>query len=369
MKFATNVSILQTIVGDLSKGVGNDKSLPITSMLGIECLPNKEVVFTVTDYANYMTISLTLDGDDEEYEEGFATVTADMFIKLVQKCKAKDEITFETLDNCLVVGCGGVYKLELCDDGSGLGEAFHFTSPIGTFPTAGYTEYLLDRKTIDSMIDSCKQALYPDKAEIYSKYLVADKVVATDRTRAVFVDSEVANGKPHIVLDSRLVDLMTVFSGDATLKVTDDSILVTNANGVVKIYSKTKSDLESYDENGLNNMLGMKFPSMCKVDKSELVSVINKMGLFCTKYEDNALRMDFKENSLILSSIKDAAVEEIEYIESMDIAPFSLYIDITRLLAHLKAYSGDVVTLYFGAPKCIKLEEDNVVQIIALVAR
>lgn len=366
MKFTTNVSTLQSVVSNLSKGVGNDKTLPITSLVGIECLPDKRVEFTVTDYVNYLTMAIELDGDDEDYEEGYATVSADMFIKLVSKCSNGEAITITKEPNCLTVECCGVYKLELVDDGSG--DVVHFTNPGREF-TEDFTEYTLDTKTLYAMVGSCKQALHPDKSEVYSNYLVSSEVVSTDRTRAVFVKKDIVGDKEDILLDSTFVDLLMLFGDDVTLKVAKDCIYATNSTGTIIVFSKADSSVGDFNTKGTKAMLSIKFPSMCKVSKAEVLSALNRIGLFCAKYEDNALRIDFKDGLMVLSSDNSSAIEEIEYLEYKDVEPFSLHIDITRLQAHLKGYNSDTVELYFGSPKCIKLEDTDITQIIALVQR
>lgn len=366
MKFATSVSTLQDVVSDLSKGVGNDKAIPLTSLVGIECLPDRKVQFTVTDYVNYLVITLDLSEaeDDEEYEEGFATVSADMFIKLVQKCNSGDVIAVETMEKCLGVSSGGTYKLEYADDGSG--EPVHFMAPTLPAPTE---TYVLDTKTLYAMVGSCKQALLQDRSDVYSNYLLADKVIATDRTRAVFVESDVAKDKKHILLGSSFVDLLMLFRNDATIRVNTEGIVATSADGHTTIISKTDTDIGEFNEAGTTGMLGVKFPSTCKVSKSDLLGALNRIGLFCAKYEDNAIKIHFKEESMVLSSANSSAVEEIEYHEFMDTTDFSIWIDITRLQSHLKAYDGEKVDLWYGVKNCIKLEDTDVTQIIALVAR
>ena len=368
MKFTTSVSTMQGVTSNLSNGVGNDKMLPITGLVGIECLPNKRVEFTVTDYVNYLTVAIELGDDDEEYEEGYATVSADMMIKLVSKCRSGETISFELFeDKYLAVESGGVYKLELADDGSG--ELVHFVNPGKQFKVEDCTEYVIDTKTLNEMVSSCKQALYPDKSEVYSNYLISNKVVATDRTRAVFINSDIVGDKPEILLDSTIVDLFLLFGDDVTLKVGNDSIYATNSAGTIVVFSKADSSVGEYNVNGTKAMLGIKFPSMCKLNKTDVITALNRIGLFCAKYEDNALSMEFKEGSVVLSSANSSAIEEIGYLEFKDVKTCTILIDIKKLLAHLKGYPSETVELHFGADKCIMLEDKDITQIIALVRR
>jgi len=91
--------------------------------------------------------------------------------------------------------------------------------------------------------------------------------------------------------------------------------------------------------------------------------------LFCSKYDNNGIDVKFREDSLVISSLKSSAVEEIEYTEFKNAEMFDMCIDVTLLLSHIKAYASDIVELHFGNPKCIKLVDGSVTQIIALVAK
>ena len=79
MKISTK--LLQDMISKAIKGAGNNKMIPITSLLVIEVLANKLTLKT-TDGSNYLYISEMLEGD---YAEFYSIVNAEVFAKLVSK--------------------------------------------------------------------------------------------------------------------------------------------------------------------------------------------------------------------------------------------------------------------------------------------
>jgi hypothetical protein len=60
-------------------------------------------------------------------------------------------------------------------------------------------------------------------------------------------------------------------------------------------------------------------------------------------------------------------IERVDYTESKDTIDLTIKINIDRFRNQLKAYSSDVVDLYYGSDICIKLVDGDLTQVIALI--
>ena len=369
MKFTVNAEKCLALVSDVAKGVGNNKLLPITGMIGIEFTEGKLSLLS-TDGANILRITT----DESGEEDGYATVTADVFVGLISKLADCSAVAFETTDRVLAItGLKGVkvvgtYKLELpLDDEGKVIRFINFDTKKDS--TLGGAEYDVSVAIIDDMRNSCKQALATDVSEsCYANYLIGDKIVATDRTRAVFVDTNVVADKAHLLLGRNFVELLSLAEENVTLRVSPNGMYATDNHGT-EVFTNFNGALSDYNEAAIGNMLKMEFPSMCKIKKAELLNTLNRMTLFSSKFDNNGIDIDFKDDKMVIKSLKNSAVEEIEYTEYANVKPCDIRIDILLLMSHIKAYASDTIELFFGNPTCIKLIDGNVTQIIALVRK
>lgn len=369
MKFTVNAEKCLAIVSDVAKGVGNNKLLPITGMIGIEIADGK-LQFSATDGANILRISTEETSD----EDGYVTVSADMFVGLVSKLADCSAISFESTDKVLAItGLKGIrpvgtYKLELPLNDEGKVVKFIDLDEKKNNTTGGAV-YDIPVSVIEEMRNSCKQALATDVSEsCYANYLVGDKIVSTDRTRAVFVDSNVVDDKAHFLLGRNFVELLSLMEENVTLTVSSNGMYATDGHGT-EVFSNMNGSIADYNETAIKGMLSMQFPSMCKIKKAELINTLNRMTLFSSKFDNNGIDIDFKDDKMVIKSVKGSAVEEIEYSEFANVQPCDIRIDVLLLMSHIKAYASDTVELFFGNPTCIKLVDGNVTQIIALVRK
>lgn len=375
MRFIINAEKMISMVSDVAKGVGNNKLLPITSMLGIK-YSSGTLYLSSFDGANLLRISSTISPSSDD-EDGEVTVNADVFTGLISKLSDCSAISIETdkerpILNVLAyqgVKSVGEYKLELplAEDGDVV-KYLDLDSKKGDITTSKVFE--LSSTLIQEMITSCKPALATDVAEsCYTNYLIAEKIISTDRTRAVFVDNDgYKENDKHYLLGRQFVDLLSLMEETTSLYIFDDHMYATDGHGT-EVVTSGNGQLNDFNEKATDSMLKMEFPSMCKIKKSELLNTLNRMSLFCSKYDNNSIDITFEEDSMTVNSLKNSARENISYTEFKDVRPFDIRIDVTLLLPHVKSYASDTVELHFGNEMCIKLVDGSVTQIIALVRK
>ena len=89
--------------------------------------------------------------------------------------------------------------------------------------------------------------------------------------------------------------------------------------------------------------------------------------LFVDKLDDFTMCMTFTKDGLKLSNKKSSSEEVIAYEVSDNFKPFTCKINIKMLFDQIKAVPGDLVNMLYGLEQCIKFEDGNVTQLIALI--
>ena len=139
MKLTIGTTKLQDMVARASKGVGNNKLIPITGLICIEVKDNKLTLIT-TDATNYLYIM-----DDKFVNDDFyAVVDANMFAKLISKMTCEN-IVLTVSDGVVAVKGNGNYKIELPLDENG--QPIKYPDPFNNDVLAGFC--VLNRVEID----------------------------------------------------------------------------------------------------------------------------------------------------------------------------------------------------------------------------
>ena len=79
MKFTVSTGVLKSLVAKAMKGASNNKMLPLTNFIEIECKDNI-LTLTTTDSTNYLYLYEELIGDNEDFS---VVVGANIFSKLI----------------------------------------------------------------------------------------------------------------------------------------------------------------------------------------------------------------------------------------------------------------------------------------------
>ena len=109
MKLTIKTVKLKEMVAKAVKGVGNNKLIPLTSLMAIE-LKDATLTLITTDATNYLYIS----EDKVVGEDFYVVVDANVFSKLISKMTCED-VTLEIKSDiiALQVKGNGTYKIEL----------------------------------------------------------------------------------------------------------------------------------------------------------------------------------------------------------------------------------------------------------------
>jgi DNA polymerase III sliding clamp (beta) subunit (PCNA family) len=356
MKLTLNTNLLQTMVAKSMKGASCNKMIPITGLMAIQLKDHKLTLIT-TDATNYLYIN----EDKVDGADFYVVVQADMFSKLVSKLTCEN-VTLEVADNTLYVKGNGKYKIELPLNEEG--ELIKFPDPLSKDDTLIKIGDI-NLSTVKLVLNTSKAALATSlEVPCYTGYYVGDKIVTTDTYKICGIDIKLFD-IPALV-GAETMDLLNVF--------TDEKIVVKSANNTIVfetpssvVYGKVMDSIEDYQIDAIGGLLDQEFDSFCKVSKSALMQLLDRLALFVSAYDKNGIYLTFTQNGVQIDSKQSNSSEIVPYSESSNFKPFTCCIDIEMLQSQVKANTSDGIEIHYGEENALKLKDGNTTQIIALL--
>lgn len=357
MQLKMKTEQFKEMVSRAIKGVGNNKLIPITSLMAIS-LKKEKLVITTTDATNYLYIKK----DKVEGDDFYVVVPVEVFSKLIMKMTC-ETIELELKSNCLEVRGNGKYSIELPLDENG--ELIKYPDPLAKMKMSVDESIQIDYTTVTSILNCLKPALATTlEIPCYIGYYVGEKVVATDTYK-------VASLNVPILPDARLIspemmNLLATFTTEKINVFVNDNTIVFFADDCV-VYGTTMEELEEYDIEEISKLVETDFERKCTLAKSHLLQLLERLSLFVGVYDKNAVVLTFTKDGLQVSSKASSGVELIPYIESENFIDFTCSVDIEILTSQIKAQATEKVELYYGLDEAIKMVDGNVTQIISLM--
>jgi DNA polymerase III sliding clamp (beta) subunit (PCNA family) len=355
MKITVKTSLLQQMVAKVVKGASNNKMIPITSLMAIE-QKDGVLTLTTTDSTNTFKVFNKL----PEQEEFYVVVPVDIFSKLVARTTTEN-ITLTLNDDSLEMCGNGKYNIDLQLDE--VGNLIRFPEP--KFDASG------DEVTIKSV--DVKKILTTNKAALATTleipcitgyYCGKDEVITTDTFKVCH--NPVSLFSEPALLPPELLDLLAL-ADEEVIKVSRNGSRIMFHTPTMSVYGVELEDIEEYPIEAIGQFLDVHFTSVCTVNRTALLDVLNRLSLFVAPYDNNSLRLTFNNDSLMISSKKSNGTEAIKYETSKNFTPFTCCIDIALFASQVAAQTTDTVELWYGHDTAVKMVSEGVTQIIALV--
>ena len=357
MKLTINTQKLKDMISKSIVGAGNDKLIPITTFMGIT-KHNDNIMLTTTDATNYLYVTDVINNEQDDIQ---VTVFVDQFAKLISRMTSEN-VELEVVNDALHIVGNGDYMLELPLDENG--ELVTYPDPavevFGNSPDIDtYSISLADVKTV---LDTVRPSLSTDNTNFeITNYFVGNSVLATDSYKIASFDINLLDAE--YLVSPNMLDLFKVVSQETVYyKIKENSIWFTA--GDIMIYGKLMEG--AYPVDVLEKLLSEKFPSVCKINKSDFLSLLDRISLFVSKNDDKAIKMNFTKTGIEVTNKAGKSAEIIEYQSVKKHKDFSCIIDIEFLTTQIKAYASDVIELHYGRENSIKLVDGNIIQIVAL---
>lgn len=356
MKIATNK--LQELMSRVSKGAGNNKMLPITSLIGIK-LSNNVLSLETTDGTNFLYIQ-----EDEVEGDNFeVTIKIDTFAKLVSKMTC-ETIELSLNDNTLIVRGNGTYHIDIPIDENG--NMIKYPDPYSSIDKNYSNIIILELSTVKNILKTNKAALATTfEVPCYTNYYVGDTVMSTDTYKICKNDISITS--TPMLISANLMDLLDVITcEEIKLVIENTSNMIAFSTPDCKVVGRTAEGIEDYAIASMNGVLSKEFSSYCSVNRDMLIHALDRVALFIDPYDKGAVSFTFTNEGLSIGSRKSTGVEIIEYHESEKFKEFTCLLDVVMMESQLKSLSGDYVKIYYGDDACIKMVEGNVTEIVAL---
>lgn len=360
MKLTINAEKLKEMVSRSIRGVGNNKLIPLTSLMAIEVKDNKLTLIT-TDATNYLYII----EDKVVADDFYAVVDANIFSKLVSKMTCEN-ISLEIKSGIWVleVTGNGNYKIELPLDENG--EPIKYPDPYSDKLSNATEVGIVNRTTMQVILETIKPALAVTlENPCYTGYYVGDSVVATDTYKIASMGVKLFDSEAKLI-SAELFDLLAVMTEEKiTVRMCNDDVLFVTSNCIV--CGKFMEGIEDYAIDAIMGLVETEFTSFCAVPKNALIQLLERLSLFVGPYDKNEIYLTFTKEGLQVSSKAANGIEIIAYTASSDFKDFTCSVDIQMLLQEVKSIQNDVIELYYGEDNAIKITDGNITIVVALL--
>lgn len=356
MKMTINTSTLQSMVAKSMKGASCNKMIPLTGLMAIQ-LMDHELTLITTDATNYLFIH----EDKVEGDDFYVVVQAEMFSKLISKLTC-EKVSLTLKDNVLMVTGNGKYSIELPLDEEG--ELIKFPNPMENGLHDVQAD-ALNLSTVKLILNTAKAAL-ADTLEVpcYTGYYVGNKVVATDTYKICGIDIKLWD-EPALI-SPEMMNLLDIFTDEKFTAMRSGNTMWFESKNC-HLYGTLMDSIDDYQIEAIEGLLEQGFESSCKVNKSALLQLLDRLALFVSPYDKNGVYLTFTRDGLQIESKQANSIEVIPYAESANFRDFTCCVDIEMLHSQVKANTGDGITIHYGEENAIKITDGNVVQVVALL--
>lgn len=358
MKLTMNTVKLQDMVSRAVKGASNNKLIPITSLMAIELKTDHVLTLTTTDATNYLYIDeQKVDGD-----EFYAVVPVDVFSKLIARMTCENvTLTVRPEIKILEVKGNGNYKIELPLDENG--QLIKYPDPYKDDTQA--VAQKLNLSTVKVILDTLKSALATTlENPCYTGYYVGDSVIATDTYKIANMDISLFDAP--VLVSAELMNLLSVMTEENIyVSITGDVLQFSTTN--CRVYGRAMEGIEDFAVEPIMSLVDTDMDSSCKLNKTELLQVLDRLSLFVGPYDKNAVRFTFTREGLEISSKAASSVEMIPYIGSEKFTDFTCMIDVQMITQEVKAIQSDVIEMYYGEDNAVIMKDGNITIVVALL--
>ena len=358
MKVKLNTEALKIVTAKAAKGSGNLSMLAITSSIGIE-IRDTNLILTTTD--NSTNVEVVLKDVVKEPATFYVCTNSDLFCKLIAK-QTSEAVVLEQQENCLQVTGDGVYNLPLVQDEEGT------MGRITPIDVPALDTVKVNASELKKMLKYNKLAVSKQyDTPMYTGYCISDEKVYTFNGNTACITA-LKLKDINLLLPASFVELFNLFE--------DKSVTVSVSSNRIKFESEdvilTGTVLEGYDEYPTkplaDTVYSKEFTQSVKVSKNALNNILDRIGLFVSDKEQNAIQLNFGDLGLIISNVDSNACESVQYIGNKPTDVSSVFVDLNDLRVIVNTISTEDVTLIFGSESAIGVCTEDMRFVIPVLA-
>ena len=214
----------------------------------------------------------------------------------------------------LHVKANGNQSIELPLDENG--EPIKYPDPMASIDLSTAQEKIINRSTVEVILETVKPALAVTfENPCYTGYYVGDKIVATDTYKIASMDVDLFGKAVSYLISPELMDLLAVMKDEKITVYLHDNDIVFSTTDCTLI-GKVMEGIDEYAIDAISGLVDTEFDSYCKIPKSALLQLLDRLSLFIGTYDKNAVRLTFTNDGLQVESKASSGVEIIEYVDS-----------------------------------------------------
>lgn len=356
MKLTVKTETLKQMVTKAAKASINNKMIPLTGLMNI-ALENGKLSLTTSDAVHFLTVT-----ESDITGDNFAVVVlTELFSKLVSKTTS-DNVTLDFTNNVLTFTGNGTYKIDLPLNEEG--ELIKY--PTIPTPTEDVVTGILKLSTVKSVILANKPSL---AITLEAPYLTGyfcnkDTIISADSFNICI--NKIKTFPENVLIAPIVFDLLSMAdTEDIAYSFTESTIVFTTPK--LTLVSKNMNGKEEYPIDAVTGYMNSEFPSSCTLPKTALLNVLDRLSLFISDFDVDGVYMNFTKDGVRITSNKGSANELIPYQGSENFAPFTCLAGVDALKKQVSARTGEFVNIYYGVPEVLKLVDNNVIQVVALL--
>lgn len=359
-----NVGEFKTMVAKAIKGCSSNADILMTQLMAVE-LKDGVLRLITTDYSNYLYVQKDKVAGDDFY----VVVYADKFARLISKLTSENvEMSVKTgasgTTDCLVIKADGNYSLDLPYDENG--DLVKFPDPVEDADDEDWNEADTKLSTLRLIMTTAKSSVLPTNEQSsgspYTGYFMGKQAVTTDTFSMCGIDIEMFD--PAVLVHSDLVNLLDVLTKeDVHVKYSEEEIEFITSDVIV--YGKLMDNVDEFPIDAVEALLDEPYPSSCKIDRTKLVSLLDRLVLFVNeKVDSGEIDIAFTKDGIAITSKSQSGHELIPYIESTNFTDFVCSTNINVLISIIKSNHAEQIVVNYGKDTGLKISEGNVKQIV-----
>lgn len=354
MQIKLKTDNLKDAVNKVVKGMGNNKILPITEMIGVN-LVDKYLTFVTTDGSSKVQVSLPV---EEEGKFSFV-VNGKTFSQLIQKTTT-EFVTLNIEDDKLTLKGNGTYSFSFTSDEDG--ELVTLTN-IDVDKSNGVE---IDTKELQKSYDVNKFSLAESMETIaYTGfYFDENGSLTTNSMKISYVKNSLFSSP--LLLNSKFVSLFSLLSNEKVNYYQTNSEVVFES-GNVSIQGYKMTEVNEFPIDDIKPFLENDLPHKIRINKRALLNLLDRISVFVTPFDKNSIKIDFTNEGMRVWTLDGINNELIPYTDKENLEESTIKVDVTNFKDLVGSDPDEELVIMYGHPAAIKMTFGNVSQVLALV--
>jgi hypothetical protein len=174
-----------------------------------------------------------------------------------------------------------------------------------------------------------------------------------------------------VCLPPNLLDLVPLVCDEDGVDVVqnEDSVLFSSSKG--ELYGKKciSSEVDGFPAQALIGVFGQDIAHSCKVNRTMLISAVDRLSLFTDALQSNKLTLSFGKEKVTLKSTITDSFESVNYINTLseDFEDVVFDIDAVFLKSELTACDREDISIKFNSDLGLQITCDNVTLALSIL--